>query len=69
MSRNMVTQYLGTVCKKKLELLEAIYIHELTIQGPRERPSRVCLLLHPSTGDEDDKQYVCLTLVVTLPNK
>ncbi|EDO48131.1 predicted protein [Nematostella vectensis] len=57
----------GFSLEEELQLLEAIYIHELTIEGPRERPSSVSLLLHPSTGDEGDKQYVCLSLLLSLP--
>ncbi|XP_048582624.1 E3 ubiquitin-protein ligase RNF25 isoform X2 [Nematostella vectensis] len=57
----------GYSLEEELQLLEAIYIHELTIEGPRERPSSVSLLLHPSTGDEGDKQYVCLSLLLALP--
>ncbi|KAJ7387382.1 hypothetical protein OS493_004376 [Desmophyllum pertusum] len=55
--------------EEEFELLEAIYIHELTIEGPRERPFAVSVLLHPSTGDEEDKRFVCLTLVIDLPEK
>ena len=33
------------------------------------RPAAVSVLLHPSTGDEEDKRFVCLTLVISLPQK
>ncbi|KAL9981644.1 hypothetical protein ACROYT_G010376 [Oculina patagonica] len=55
--------------EEEIELLEAIYIHELTLEGPRERPIAVSVLLHPSTGDEEHKRFVCLTLVIDLPDK
>uniref|UniRef100_A0A6P8J5T6 E3 ubiquitin-protein ligase RNF25-like isoform X2 n=1 Tax=Actinia tenebrosa TaxID=6105 RepID=A0A6P8J5T6_ACTTE len=55
--------------QEEVELLEAIYIHELTIEGLKDRPSSISLLLHPSTGDEGEKQYVCLTLQIFLPNE
>ena len=33
------------------------------------RLTAVSVLLHPSTGDEEDKRFVCLTLVIYLPDK
>ena len=33
------------------------------------RPIAVSVQLHPSTGDEEDKRFVCLTLVIHLPDK
>ena len=30
-------------------------------------PSAVSVLLHPSTGDEEHKRFVCLTLLIHLP--
>lgn len=36
---------------------------------PSFRPTAVSVLLHPSTGDEEDKRFVCLTLLVHLPKK
>lgn len=55
--------------EEEIELLEAIYIHELTVEGPRERPTSVSVSLHPSTADEEHKRFVCLTLVLVLPQK
>ncbi|KXJ08749.1 E3 ubiquitin-protein ligase RNF25 [Exaiptasia diaphana] len=59
----------GYSLKEEIEMLEAIYIHELTIKGRKDRPSSISLLLHPSTGEEDDKKYVCLTLEIILTNE
>ena len=36
---------------------------------PSFRPTAVSVLLHPSTGDEEDKRFVCLTLLIHLPKK
>ncbi|XP_074643493.1 uncharacterized protein LOC141900475 [Tubulanus polymorphus] len=54
--------------EEELQLLEAIYIHELTITRSETSgfPDIVSVLLHPATADDPDKQYVCLTLVLTL---
>ena len=29
--------------------------------------SQISLQLHPATGDEEDKKYVCMTLQLSLP--
>lgn len=55
--------------EEEIELLSAIYIHELTVEREKERPTAVSVLLHPSTGDEEDKRFVCLTLLIHLPKK
>lgn len=32
-------------------------------------PTTVSVMLHPSTGDDEHKRFVCLTLVIHLPPK
>ena len=32
-------------------------------------PATVSVVLHPSTGDDEHKRFVCLTLVIHLPPK
>ena len=50
--------------------MKAIYVHELRILGPEDRPTLVNLFLHPSTGDDDDdSKYVCLNLLLTISEK
>ncbi|GFR67981.1 E3 ubiquitin-protein ligase RNF25-like [Elysia marginata] len=50
----------------ELESLEAIYIEELSYKRKADGSvDTIELLLHPATGDERDKQFVCMTLVFT----
>ncbi|CAL1535198.1 unnamed protein product [Lymnaea stagnalis] len=48
----------------ELETLEAIYIHELTCTRKEDGTvDKISALLHPATGHDTRKQYVCMTLV------
>ncbi|RUS72055.1 hypothetical protein EGW08_020184, partial [Elysia chlorotica] len=50
----------------ELEALEAIYISELSYMRKADGTlDTIELVLHPSTGDELDKQFVCMTVVFT----
>lgn len=52
---------------EELEVLKSIYIEELNISlSERSRPEVISLRLHPSTGDEEEKKYVCITLELEL---
>ncbi|XP_028400290.1 uncharacterized protein LOC114523531 [Dendronephthya gigantea] len=52
---------------EEIELLQAIYVHEIELSGLDERPIVVNLFLHPSTGDDDhNSKYVCLNLCLSI---
>nr|XP_034336382.1 tyrosine-protein phosphatase non-receptor type ptp-2-like [Crassostrea gigas] len=52
---------------EELEVLKSIYIEELNISlSERSQPEVISLRLHPSTGDEEEKKYVCITLELEL---
>ncbi|XP_067671508.1 protein starmaker-like [Haliotis asinina] len=56
-----------SVLQEELDVLRAIYIHELTVDdGESGQPSVLHLNLHPATGDDVTKQFVCMTLVFKL---
>lgn len=50
----------------EIEALEAILLDDVTIHCDGGRPYMVETVVHPSTGDDTDLQYVCVTLEVTL---
>lgn len=50
----------------ELEALEAILIEDLAVKHDNGVPSIVETTIHPSTGDQIDQQYVCLTLEIKL---
>ncbi|BFZ18887.1 hypothetical protein BsWGS_21926 [Bradybaena similaris] len=54
----------------ELESLEAIYINELTYSRTSDgQVEKIELLVHPATGHDVTKQYVCMTLVFTISSK
>ncbi|CAE1262313.1 RNF25 [Acanthosepion pharaonis] len=54
---------------EELAILESIYINELNVEkDDQDAVKCITCKLHPSTGDDVHKQYVCLTLVLSLPN-
>ncbi|KAL5016174.1 hypothetical protein ScPMuIL_005763 [Solemya velum] len=58
---------LKSCIQEELEVLEAIYIDELTIlRNDSGELSSIKLQLHPSTGDDQKKKYVCLTLAIKI---
>ncbi|XP_041348298.1 hornerin-like [Gigantopelta aegis] len=57
-----------SILMEELAVLQAIYIDELVIeQDDRNHPSTIILELHPSTGDDLTKRFVCMTLVLKPP--
>ncbi|KAK2181386.1 hypothetical protein NP493_401g04031 [Ridgeia piscesae] len=58
-----------SILQEELQLLEAIYVNELTLQkDDKDWPSCLSVRLHPATGDVQEQQYVCLTLELTPPH-
>jgi len=49
---------------EELEALEAIYMDDLIINI--DELATLQMTLHPATADDDDKKFVCLTLICTL---
>ncbi|GAB1598041.1 GATA zinc finger domain-containing protein 14-like [Argonauta hians] len=53
---------------EELDILESIYINELTIERHEcGSVKQISCQLYPSTGDDVQKQFVCLTLQLALP--
>ncbi|KAJ8731204.1 hypothetical protein PYW07_004368 [Mythimna separata] len=50
----------------EIEALEAILMDDVTIKRVGDVPHIIETVLHPSTGNDVDRQYVCATLVVKL---
>lgn len=50
----------------EIEALEAILMDDVVIKRVGEVPHIIETVLHPSTGNDVDRQYVCATLVVKL---
>lgn len=57
------------VLPSEVEVLESIYLDELqVIKGSgRSSPWEILITLHPATAEDQDSQYVCLTLVLRVP--
>uniref|UniRef100_A0A6J0TND5 E3 ubiquitin-protein ligase RNF25 n=1 Tax=Pogona vitticeps TaxID=103695 RepID=A0A6J0TND5_9SAUR len=53
----------------EVEVLESIYLDELQVcKGDgRSVPWEISITLHPATAEDQDSQYVCFTLVLSLP--
>ncbi|KAJ7345972.1 hypothetical protein JRQ81_001922 [Phrynocephalus forsythii] len=53
----------------EVEVLESIYLDELQVcKGDgRSVPWEISITLHPATAEDQDAQYVCFTLVLSLP--
>uniref|UniRef100_A0A8C5SGW3 Ring finger protein 25 n=1 Tax=Laticauda laticaudata TaxID=8630 RepID=A0A8C5SGW3_LATLA len=52
----------------ELEVLESIYLDELHVfKGNRSVPWEISITLHPATAEDQDSQYVCFTLVLSVP--
>ncbi|XP_037971340.2 E3 ubiquitin-protein ligase RNF25 [Plutella xylostella] len=51
----------------ELEALEAILLNDVVIKAVDNMPIFIETVVHPSTGDDAEQQYVCVTLGVTLP--
>lgn len=53
----------------EIEALEAILLDDVIIHRRNSIPTMIETVVHPSTGDDTDQQYVCVTLEVSLtPN-
>lgn len=50
----------------EVEALEAILMDDVVIKRVNDIPSSIETVLHPSTGDNVDQQFVCVTLEVCL---
>ncbi|PZC85754.1 hypothetical protein B5X24_HaOG215116 [Helicoverpa armigera] len=50
----------------EIEALEAILMDDVVIKRVGDVPHTIETVLHPSTGDDIDQQYVCATLIVKL---
>lgn len=50
----------------EIEALEAILMDDVVIKRVGDVPQVIETVLHPSTGDDVEQQYVCVTLVVKL---
>ncbi|XP_063144958.1 E3 ubiquitin-protein ligase RNF25 isoform X2 [Candoia aspera] len=52
----------------EVEVLESIYLDELQVfKGKRSVPWEISITLHPATAEDQDSQYVCFTLVLSVP--
>ena len=52
---------------EELEVLESIYLDDIKVEkDERDFPVSIQLQLHPATGDELDKRYVCMTLTLRI---
>ncbi|CAG2194202.1 AO7 [Mytilus edulis] len=55
---------------EELEVLESIYLDDIKVnKDEQDSPVSIQLQLHPATGDELDKRYVCMTLTLNLPQQ
>ncbi|XP_008495267.1 E3 ubiquitin-protein ligase RNF25 [Calypte anna] len=57
------------VLPPEVEVLESIYLEELRVVRGRGRwePWEISITLHPATAQDQDAQYVCFTLVLSVP--
>ncbi|XP_076344615.1 uncharacterized protein LOC143244224 isoform X1 [Tachypleus tridentatus] len=54
----------------EIEALKSIYVHELEVEyGESDQPTSVAVHLHPATGEDTEKQFVRLTLVLKLSSR
>ncbi|XP_028597803.2 LOW QUALITY PROTEIN: E3 ubiquitin-protein ligase RNF25 [Podarcis muralis] len=53
----------------EVEVLESIYLDELHVSkgNGRSVPWEISITLHPATAEDQESQYVCLTLVLSVP--
>ncbi|XP_060081294.1 E3 ubiquitin-protein ligase RNF25-like [Ylistrum balloti] len=59
-----------SIIHEELEVLESIYIDELEVDHDHKgHPSSISLQLHPSTGEDVHKKFVCMTLTLNVPIK
>lgn len=60
---------LRRVLKKHSNHNQVVFCHLNIILYVSFSPTIVSVVLHPSTGDDEHKRFVCLTLVIHLPPK
>ncbi|XP_013780052.1 uncharacterized protein LOC106464452 [Limulus polyphemus] len=54
----------------EIEALKSIYVHELEVEyAESDQPTTVAVHLHPATGENIEKQFVRLTLVLKLSSR
>lgn len=61
--------FLRRVLKKYSYQDQDVFYHLNIILYVSFSPTTVSVVLHPSTGDDEHKRFVCLTLVIHLPPK
>ncbi|KAK3084382.1 hypothetical protein FSP39_012603, partial [Pinctada imbricata] len=62
--------FIFSVILEELEVLESIYMDELFVERNEcGHPKQISMQLHPATGDEVDKKFVCITLVLDIPQQ
>ncbi|XP_015272040.1 PREDICTED: E3 ubiquitin-protein ligase RNF25 [Gekko japonicus] len=59
------------VLPSEVEVLESIYLDELQVSKGNGRvvPWEILITLYPATAEDPDSQYVCFTLVLTVPTQ
>ncbi|XP_048352532.1 E3 ubiquitin-protein ligase RNF25-like [Sphaerodactylus townsendi] len=59
------------VLPSEVEVLESIYLDELQVSKGNDRtmPWEICITLYPATAEDQDSQYVCFTLVLSVPTQ
>ncbi|XP_054827389.1 E3 ubiquitin-protein ligase RNF25 [Eublepharis macularius] len=59
------------VLPSEVEVLESIYLDELQVSKGNGRtvPWEICITLYPATAEDQDSQYVCFTLVLSVPTQ
>nr|XP_060629382.1 E3 ubiquitin-protein ligase RNF25 isoform X2 [Anolis sagrei ordinatus] len=57
------------ILPSEVEVLESIYLDELQVSKGNDRslPWEISIILHPATAEDQDSQYVCFTLVLSVP--
>lgn len=50
----------------EVEALEAILLDDVTVKKVNNVPTAIETVVHPSTGEDIDQQFVCVTLEVRL---
>ncbi|XP_013194906.1 E3 ubiquitin-protein ligase RNF25 [Amyelois transitella] len=53
----------------EVEALEAILLDDVVVKREDDVPKSIETVVHPSTGDDVDQQFVCVTLEVKLTSK
>lgn len=62
----IATQTREECVSEEIEALQAILLNDVTVKYVDDKPHIVETIIHPSTGDDQDQQYVCVTIEVTI---